>query len=721
MGNTILSNSEILKNKVLSQIKFQLSVEQEKTISATFLFLEKSQNAKLTLNIEKAEEFSKIALSEIGAGINTLCASILYGTFVKEDIDIPSIEKLVSKNVSTIIKGILKIPILRKEKYTKNNENFINLLLTVTQDVRAVLIRLVEQIYKIRHINEFPEPEQIVIAQQTSELFAPMAHRIGLYKIKTELEETAMKYTHTEMFKFIAKKLKDTKKERDIYIEDFIKPIQDSLKKNDLNFLIKGRPKSIFSIWKKMQKQGVPFEEVYDLFAIRIILKTSLDKEKDECWKVYSIITDSYKSNPKRLRDWISSPKTGGYESLHTTVLGHQNKWIEVQIRTERMDEIAEKGPAAHWKYKSGESNSSTDWLTLVREAIENPHNIDDHSEDKAKKALYSSEIFVFTPDGDLKSFKPGYTVLDFAFNIHSKVGETCSGAIVNGIIKPLNYEIQNGDTVKIITNKNKRPNNEWLNIAKSSKVLNKIRQLIKLKDFKQSELGKEILKQKFSQLKIDYSEINIQKATNYFNADEPIKFYQLLGEGKIDVLKIKKAFEEKKEIPKTEEVLKEFDAERFEKRIFESTDWLLIDEGLTTLDYQLSKCCNPIPGDKIFGFITVSKGTKIHKQNCPNAGDLINRYPYRIVKAKWNNKNIKSDFITTISIAGKDREGITITITKIITEEFKLKMRAIAINERKNNMFDGSIIVYVKNRNQINELVERLKKLKDILYVKEK
>lgn len=722
MTDIIINSIRELRKKVTTLISYELNENQVKLLDDTADYTISLVQRDIFLNIIRAEKYAEIIINETGAGIKTLCAAILYSIQSNETINLEEISKNISPEVADIIEGLLKIPTLNNEKFSKNTENFIKLLLTVSGDVRSILIRLVQQIHTMRNIAEFPKEKQITAAQQTDQLFAPLAHRLGLYKIKTELEETAMKYTENEMYKNIAKKLSETKKTRDLYIQNFVEPINKKLQAEGLKFVLKGRPKSIFSIWNKMKKQNVSFEEVYDLFAIRVILEVELDKEKDVCWKVYSIITDKYRPNPKRLRDWISSPKVGGYESLHTTVLGPENKWIEVQIRTQRMDEIAEKGPAAHWIYKDSGKGSGTDWLTKMREAIENPQFDDEKSGNKAKAALYSPEIFVFTPEGDLRSLKPGYTVLDFAFSIHTKIGETCSGAIVNGIIKPLNHEIQNGDTVKILTNKNKKPNDEWLTIAKSTRVKNKIRQLLKIKSNKDAEAGKDTLKQKMAQLKIYFSEKSIQQLSDYFKLDSSIRLYQNIGDGKIDIHKIKKAFDEISKKNDTEEELKEIKTtENPENQKNKFKDYLLIDQNLTTLDYKLSKCCNPIPGDKIFGFITVAKGTRIHKESCPNAVDLKKRYPYRVVNAMWNDKNIAGNFITNIYIAGKDQTGITVAISNIISNDFKMKIKAIAINERKNDMFDGTVVVYAKDRTQILSLMERLKKIKDITIVREK
>jgi len=714
----ILKVKEIAKD-ICSDTSFQII---EKAIKYSFSCNNANKNSEFEHLLNKSVELAEILLVETGAEGASVGAAILYKTVSREFVDYTAIEENIGKTTSDILKGLHKIPNLRSEKFASQAENFIQLLLTVTGDVRAIVVRLADQIARMRNIESLPDDEQQITAKQTSDLFAPLAHRLGLYKIKTELEETAMKYTHRDMYKFIAKKLSDTKAARDIYIKNFIEPLAKTLKKEKIKAEVKGRPKSIFSIWKKMKKQEVPFEEVYDLFAIRIIIDTPLSKEKEECWKVYSIITDSYRPNPKRLRDWISAPKKSGYESLHTTVIGAESQWVEVQIRTLRMDEIAERGPAAHWMYKDGDKGESKDWLSQMRAALENGTS-DDARDEGAKAALYSDEIFIFTPDGDLKKIRAGHTVLDFAFAVHSRLGETCTGAMANGVIKPLSYEMKNGDTIQILTSKNKKPKLEWLQIVKSSKSKAKIKKALKSSVYAKSDAGKEIVKQKFQQLKVEFTETNIQKAVVFFEAESPVKMYQKFGEGKLDVLKLKKVFEAKKEEPKqavAEEDLKEL-------KEYSSTgkkpkgDYLTIDNTFATVDYTLAKCCNPHPGDDIFGFITVSKGTKIHKVSCPNSKDLKNRYAYRVVQTKWKSDTESGPFIADILIAGKDQIGIITSVTKIISDEFKLGLKAISISAMKGGKFGGVAVVEVNDRDQLNTLMSRLRRVQDILSVKEK
>jgi GTP pyrophosphokinase len=604
---------------------------------------------------------------------------------------------------------------LKTDKIHKQTDLYIKLVLAVVEDIRAVFILIAIHLHQIENFKHFSESEKDLILNRTSGLFVPLSHRIGMYHIKTRLEEFHMKQAESVMYKSIAKKLNETKATRDAYIESFIKPVKRLIAEAGYKAVVKGRPKSIQSIWHKMKTQGVSFEEVYDLFAIRIILKSEPENEKAVCWNVYSIITDVYKPHPKRLRDWISFPKLSGYESLHTTVLGPGNQWVEVQIRTERMDEIAEKGNASHWKYKSGKSVNSDERLALIRDALENPEKYSD-IEDENKSRLYSDDIIVFTPDGDLVGIGRNYTVLDFAFQIHTKIGESCNGAIVNGKIQPLSYELKNGDTVKILTGKNKKPNQEWLEIAKGSKTKSKIKRALKALEFKSSEDGKELVRQKLERLKIEFSEKNIDHLLKFYNKKNPIEFYHDSAEGKIDLSKIKIAFEkqteQKKEIERPQKSIEK--AETYQ----EESDYLLIDNNVSRLDYTLSKCCNPLPGDPIFGFITVNKGTKIHKENCPNAKDMKGKYPYRIVRAKWNLKDSDKSFSANIYIIGNDFHGISTEITGVVTIEFNLQMHAINLKTLKEQMFEGLITVRINNKKQMTDLINRIKMIKGVIQV---
>ena len=679
------------------------------------LFLNRKKEAEL----ESAGEIAEILLNETGTGIISVITAIIFvlNKHRKEHTD--SLEKKYNNSVKKLFKGLSNVPDIKSEKTEKQTDNFIKLLLTITDDVRAILILISIQIYKMRRINLYDDKDITQILNLSKNIYIPLAHRIGLYNIKTELEEIHMKHTETDMYKLIAGKLKETKANRDLYINQFIEPLKILLKDAGYRFTIKGRPKSIHSIWNKMKNKEVSFEEVYDLFAIRIILKSDLKNEKIVCWNVYSLITNIYKPNPKRLRDWISSPKLSGYESLHTTVLGPENKWAEVQIRTERMDEIAEKGPAAHWRYKTGKEGGGKDWLAKIRDEIENPSNTE--TNDNAKTSLYSDDILVFTPENDLKSLKKGYTILDFAFAVHSKVGETCTGAIVNGKIQALTYELQNGDTVKILTNKNKKPNPEWLEIAKGQRTKNKIKRALKSITFEAADIGKELLKEKVERLKLTFNDTAIQKIANYFNFKTALELFHHVGKGTVDLQKIKYAFENEEVKQYDNDVISVNNQIDTIKEISQPDDYLIIGDNLSGLDYKLAKCCNPLPGDKIFGFVTVNKGTKIHKSTCPNAKEMHSRFPYRIVKAKWNKIDSNNAFSATIFINGSDKSGLTSEVTKIITEEFNMKLHAISLKSDSYNQFSGVVIVLVNNRKQLNDLIKRLKIIKGMRTVGEK
>ncbi|MCF6239771.1 MAG: RelA/SpoT family protein [Bacteroidales bacterium] len=683
-------------------------------------FRNNSANKKL----KTAIEISKISINEINLSSTTIIAVFLYVFTKNELFEKGKLESIFGKEVSEIVSGLLKIPVIQLDKLSIQTEKFINLLLTISTDVRSILIKLAEMLYCLRNLKNADRTEQIKTASEISVLYAPIAHRLGLYAIKTEMEDLSMKYLHPETYKDIAKKLEATKSSRNQYIEEFIAPLKKELKKQGIHCEIKGRPKSIYSIWNKMKKQGVEFDEVYDKFAIRVIIDTELPQEKAQCWQVYSIITDKYVPNPRRLRDWISAPKASGYESLHTTVIGPKEKWVEVQIRTRRMDEIAEKGQAAHWKYKENKAGQAkSDWLGKIREILEKPDKSFQQSTTEDKAKLYTDEIFVFTPNGDLKRLHRGYTVLDFAFSIHTNIGEKCTGAIVNGKIENIRHVLKNGDEVKVLTSKNQKPKYEWLEIVKSPRARAKIKRVIKAETYKDLDLGKEAVKQKLSQLKLDFNDIHINKLVVYFGFKTTLDFYQAIGEGKLDIHKIKKAFADISEKENETQIEEQTELRILNKKISKSKtqDYLIIEDNLQTIDYQLSKCCNPIPGDEIFGFITVSKGTKIHKKTCPNAKDMYARFPYRIVEAKWNTEHETGEFNVQIHINGKDKVGIVNTITEIIAKEFKLNLRALTIHPRKDNLFEGIIITSVNNTKQLNNLIERLKKIEDVYEVKRK
>ncbi|MDF1548129.1 MAG: RelA/SpoT family protein [Bacteroidales bacterium] len=684
-----------------------------------YVEIQNNNNEELLLELNKSFAVSKICINEINLDRTISIACILNYSLPRTLIKIDEIQEKFGARIANMILGLTKIPDIQLNKLNIQTENFIKLILTISPDITSILIKLAEMLHLLRELKNEEEEKQFPIASVISTLYAPIAHRLGLYAIKTEMEDLSMKYLHAEIYKEIAKKLEKTKDNRNSYIKSFIAPLKKELEKHKINCEIKGRPKSIHSIWNKMRTQGVDFEEVYDKFAIRVIIDSKPENEKTDCWRVYSIITDWYKPNPHRLRDWISSPKSSGYESLHTTVIGPEQRWVEVQIRTFRMDEIAEKGHAAHWKYKEKKEGSGADWLVEMREALEKPTQLTDIEHDKNKALLYTDEIFLFTPDGDLRKLRAGHTVLDFAFSIHSDIGETCTGAIVNDKIVSLKHCLKNGDHIKILTSKTQKPRYEWLEIVKSQRAKSKIKRALKSIDYKDSDIGKDILKHKLSQLKIIFNDVNINNLAEQLGYKSSVDLYQAVGSGKFELNKIKKAFAEiSDETDKQKENKKAQTIEISEDTLITSTDFLIIENNLQTIDYQLAKCCNPIPGDDIFGFVTVSKGTKIHKRNCSNAKDMISRYPYRVIGAKWNTKSEMSKFMAHIRITGRDNIGVTNSITEIISKEFKLNLRGITIHPRKDNQFEGVIVTTVNSKKQLDDLINRLRRIEDIMSV---
>ncbi|MEO5909582.1 MAG: RelA/SpoT family protein, partial [Pelobium sp.] len=586
---------------------------------------------------------AQIAAEEIGLGPTSIACALLHDVVEDTDITLEDIEREFGKKVTKIIDGLTKISGVFDANSSIQAENFRKMLLTLADDVRVILIKLADRLHNMRTMDFMPRDKQLKICSETVYLYAPLAHRLGLYAIKSELEDLSMKYMEPETYKFIATKLNEKKTERAFFIKEFVGPINRILAEQDLNADVVGRPKSIHSIWNKMKKKGIPFEEVYDLFAIRIILDSNPENEKADSWKAYSIVTDLYRPNPDRLRDWISSPKANGYESLHTTVMGPKGQWVEVQIRTERMNEIAEKGFAAHWKYKESSSDSGLDqWVHKVREMLSNPEaNAMDFLDD-FKMNLFSDEIFIFTPKGDLIQLPIEATALDFAFEIHSDVGAKCIGAKVNHKLVPLAYKLQNGDQVEVITSSKQAPKEDWLNFVVTAKAKAKIKSSLKEERRKIAEDGKEILERKLKSLKITYNTDNILKLSYFFKFGSTQDVFYNVAKGLID-LKDLKEFATSEKVVEQKPAQENTDSEQIQKLIKQvktkDSDILLIGEDLQKIDYKLSNCCNPIPGDDVFGFVTVSDGIKIHRTNCPNATRLMSSFGYRIVKAKWTSQ----------------------------------------------------------------------------------
>lgn len=656
---------------------------------------------------------AQIAAEEIGLGTTSIVCALLHDVVEDTNITLEDIEREFGKKVAKIIDGLTKISGVFDYNSSLQAENFRKMLLTLADDVRVILIKLADRLHNMRTMDFMPRDKQLKISSETVYLYAPLAHRLGLYAIKSELEDLSMKYMEPVTYKFIAQQLNEKKAERENFIKDFIAPIKDILNEQGLIADVYGRPKSIHSIWSKMRKKNIPFDEVYDLFAIRIILNSKPEHEKADCWKAYSIVTDLYHPNPDRLRDWISSPRANGYESLHTTVMGPRGQWVEVQIRTNRMNEIAEKGFAAHWKYKE-EPNSDSgldQWIHKVRELLSNPEaNALDFLDD-FKMNLFSDEIFIFTPKGALIQLPVNATALDFAFEIHTDIGASCIGAKVNHKLVPLSHKLQNGDQVEIITSSKQSPKEDWLNFVVTAKAKSKIKSSLKEEKRKIAEQGKEILERKLKSLKITYNTDNLYKLSYYFKLPTTLDLFFNVAQGKIDLKQLKEfAASEKIVENKPEKIEPVFNDTLIKKVKSADSDTLLIGEDLQKLDYKLSSCCNPIPGDDVFGFVTVGEGIKIHRTNCPNAAKLMANYGYRIIKAKWNSQK-ELAFLTGLQITGIDEVGLINKITTVISNDFKVNMRSITV-DTNDGIFEGSIMVYVNNTKHLDNLIRKLKEV---------
>ncbi|WP_316805536.1 bifunctional (p)ppGpp synthetase/guanosine-3',5'-bis(diphosphate) 3'-pyrophosphohydrolase [Pedobacter nototheniae] len=659
---------------------------------------------------------AQIAAEEIGLGTTSIVCALLHDVVEDTDITLEDIEREFGKKTAKIIDGLTKISGVFDTNSSLQAENFRKMLLTLADDVRVILIKLADRLHNMRTMDFMPRHKQLKIASETIYLYAPLAHRLGLYAIKSELEDLSMKYLDPDTYKFIAKKLNEKKAERALFIKKFVEPIDEIVHEQGLVADVYGRPKSIHSIWNKMKKKNIPFEEVYDLFAIRIILDSAPENEKADCWKAYSIVTDLYRPNPDRLRDWVSSPKGNGYESLHTTVMGPRGQWVEVQIRTQRMNEIAEKGFAAHWKYKESSNDNGLDqWIQKVREMLSNPEaNALDFLDD-FKMNLFSDEIFIFTPKGALIQLPLGATALDFAFEIHTDVGATCIGAKVNHKLVPISYKLQNGDQVEIITSNKQTPKEDWLNIVVTAKAKSKIKSSLKEEKRKIAENGKEILERKLKSLKITYNTDNLNKLSYFFKLPSTQELFVNVALGKIELKDIKEYLSSEKEIEtRGPERPENLSVDGIKSKIKGSeSDILLIGEDMQRIDYTLAACCNPIPGDDVFGFITVSEGIKIHRTNCPNAAQLMANYGYRVVKAKWN-KQQELTFLTGLHIVGIDDVGLINNITRVISTDFKVNMRSITVDTNEG-IFDGSIMIFVNDTEHLENLIKNLLKVRGV------
>lgn len=665
-----------------------------------------------------AVSVARIVAEEMDLDVTSVVASLLSDIPKLNSDKIPYIEKTYGKRISAIVINLHRITELRLHKVSINPENFIQLLLTMSSDIRVILIRLADRLNLMRIIDLLPVPSQVQVSAETSALYAPLAHRLGLYSIKTELEELAMQHAYPDIFKLISRKIEENKEEQNKYFQQFISPIKSALQSHNLDFEIKYRTKSIPSIWNKMKKQNIEFEQVYDFFAIRIITTSRPEDEKSDCWKAYSLVTDIYQPNPSRLRDWISAPKPNGYESLHTTVNGPKNKSVEVQIRSARMDEAAEKGRAAHWKYKDQNANaeeSAEKWLAGIRSILENYVPGEDEIEHSTKMELFSDYVYAFTPQGDLKKLKAGSTVLDFAFEVHSQIGEKCTGAKVNNLYVPLKYQLKTGDQIEIITSKNQKPNKDWLGYVTSSKAISRIKRCLKDEEFSSADIGKGMLLRKLSQLKVTYNDDVGNKLVNYYKASSILDFFHGIAENKYELQKVKEALNPNL---KTEDLkVNEKPFSRTEQKISKKPDpkaIVIINENTPLSDVKLAKCCLPVPGDEIFGFITVAEGIKIHRLSCTNAPQMHARYAYRTVSAKWAQNTEVTAYVATLKITGEDRIGMLTSISDIITHELKANIRSIHLNSNLGK-FDGTISVNVGGKAHLDLIIARLLKLKGI------
>ena len=664
-----------------------------------------------------------LVVEEIGLRRDAVIAILLRPSVEEGYLTIDDVQADYGESVARIFRGLQRIQQLYKKNPVIESENFRNLLLSFAEDMRVILIMIADRVNLMRQIRDTEQKQsQREVSEEAAYLYAPLAHKLGLYKLKSELEDLSLKYLEHDAYYHIKEKLSETKKSRDAYIDRFIKPIEERLSEAGLKFHIKGRTKSIHSIWQKMKKQKCPFEGVYDLFAIRIIIDTPLEKEKMHCWQTFAIITSMYQPNPKRLRDWISVPKSNGYESLHITVLGPEQKWVEVQIRTERMDEVAERGVAAHWRYKGVKGDASMDeWLTNIRTMLETSDGLE--AMDQFKMDLYEDEVFVFTPKGDLFKFPKGATVLDFAYHIHSNIGNQCIGARINGKVVTFRQQLQSGDQVEIMTSNNQKPKQDWLNIVKTSRAKSKIRLALKETQIKEGLFAKEMLERKFKNRKLEMDESIMQVLIRKLGFKEVSDFYRQIADDTLDVNHVIDKYVELQQgdQPVTGNNIAEsaanfvLDESRLPGNVIQD-DVLVIDQNLKGVDYQLARCCQPIYGDKVFGFVTVSGGIKIHREDCPNAPELRKRFGYRIVKAKWSGKGA-SQYAITLRVIGNDDIGIVNNLTSIISKDEKLILRAINIDSH-DGLFSGNITIMIDDNTRLESLMKKLRTVKGVKQV---
>ncbi len=719
-------NEEEEKKEILRQyrgllrvLKLKLKPGDKQLLRVAF---EMAAKAHETMRRKSGEPYilhplavAKICVEEIGLGIRSTICALLHDTVEDTDITLEDIQREFGPEVTKIVDGLTKISTVMDTNSTAQAENFKKILLTLTDDPRVILIKLADRLHNMRTLESMKREKQLKIASETIYVYAPLAHRMGLYNIKTEMEDLAMKYMEPDTYKYIAQKLTDTKRERSKYINDFIRPIKDKLDKAGFDFEIYGRPKSIHSIWNKMKKQGVSFEEVYDLFAIRILLNSALENEKGDCWKVYSLVTEEYSPSTQRLRDWLSNPKSNGYEALHTTVMGPHGKWVEVQIRSKRMNEIAEKGLAAHWKYKEGAADESRfdKWFGQIREALSrNDDNSIDFLQD-FKTSFLAEEIYVYTPKGEVKMLPIGASALDFAFGVHTAVGSKCIGAKVNHKLVPISHKLRSGDQIEIITSAKQKPNIEWLNFVVTSKAKTKIKDTLKEEKRTIAEEAKYTLQRKLDGIGAAMSQHNLEELASFYKVNSSLDLLYDIAIKKIDLKELKEftVHGDKLLPPKPVKVVteektdKDFTYKPHDKK--SDAELIIFGESSDKIQYSLANCCKPIPGDDVFGFVTTGEGLKIHRTNCPNAARLLANYGHRVVKTKWA-KNKEISFLTGLKIIGLDDVGVIHKITNLISGEMKFNISAMTI-EAKDGIFEGNVKIFVHDKEELDGLVDRL------------
>ncbi len=696
-------------DKELVRTAFQMAAEAHKTMRR------KSGEPYILHPIAVA----MICVEEIGLGVRSTICALLHDTVEDTDISLEDVDREFGHEISKIVDGLTKISSVVDTNTSQQAENFKKILLTLTDDPRVILIKLADRLHNMRTLDHMKREKQLKIASETVWVYAPLAHRMGLYNIKTELEDLSMKYMEPDAYREIARKLSETKRERTRYINEFIRPIKDKLVVGGFQFEMYGRPKSIHSIWNKIKKKAVAFEEVYDLFAIRVILDSPPEKEKEDCWKVYSLITDEYTPSPERLRDWLSNPKNNGYEALHTTVMGPQGKWVEVQIRTKRMNEIAEKGLAAHYKYKEGSNDEDRfdKWFGQIREVLSSPDADGVDFLQDFKTSFLAEEIYVYTPKGEVKMLPTGSTALDFAFSIHSAIGTKCIGAKVHHKLVPISHKLRSGDQIEIITSNKQKPSEDWLNMVVTAKAKSKIKDALREEKRKIAEDGKYTLQRKLESIGASYNQHNIDELVQFYKLPSQLDLHYKIATKNIDLRELKEfqVLGDKIDLPKPKPVVIDIPADQAHQKHLKSKDSELIifGESSDKIMYTLAKCCHPIPGDDVFGFVSTGKGLIIHRTNCPNATQLLANYSHRVVKTKWA-KNKEISFLTGLKIIGLDDVGVINKITNVISGDLKINIAGLTIESREG-MFEGTIKVFVHDKEELEVLVVRLKSLNGI------